>query len=102
MVETIIDLVMNGLIYISLGAMLSWFFYSFRKKDLLGGFTGGLIVAFLGTTLGGFILRDIVIVVLNFLQNGLGKVNVVAALIGGYLALHIYNKINHDKKRKDY
>ena len=86
-----------------MGAGLSWFFYYVRKKDLLGGFIGGLIVGIMGAilgSLGGKVLKWAI----DFLQNGMlfSHVNVISGLLGGYIALYIFNRINHDKNRRDF
>jgi uncharacterized membrane protein YeaQ/YmgE (transglycosylase-associated protein family) len=96
--------IIDILAYIVLGGALSWFFYHFRKKDLLGGFTGGMVVGILGSVLGVLFVSQPVKWSINFLQNGLKitNVDILAGIIGGYGALYVYNKINHDRTRKEY
>src|SRR5688572_3805988 len=100
MFKVLLDII----IYILLSALLSWIFYYWKRKDLLGGFVGGVIVGLLGSILGAFLLSWGVQWLLDILQQGfyISNVNVVASLLGGYLALYIFNKINHDKIRKDF
>lgn len=98
--KVIIDIVF----YIVLGAALSWYFFYWRKRDLLGGYVGGLIVGLLGAILGGFVLKQIIDPAIEIMQKGfyITNVNVLDSLLGGFLALYIYNKINHDRSRSDY
>lgn len=92
-------------IYLGLGAALSWFFYYIKNRDLFGGYIGGLVVGVIGALIGGFILDrlllDITIRILRFLVYDMG-VNIIAGLIGGYIAVFIMNRLNHDKARKKY
>lgn len=92
-------------LYIGLGALVSWIYYNLKRKDLLGGYIGGLVVGVIGALIGGFILDrlllDITIRVLRFLVYDTG-VNLIAGFIGGYSALYIMNRLNHDKERRKY
>ncbi len=92
-------------LYIGLGALVSWIYYNLKRKDLLGGYIGGLVVGVIGALIGGFILDrlllDITIRVLRFLVYDTG-VNLIAGFIGGYAALYIMNRLNHDKERRKY
>ena len=96
--------ILDILVYVILGALLSWFFYFFKKKDLLGGFAGGAVVGILGSVLGVLIVSKPLREVIKFLQTGMEitNVDILAGLTGGYLALFVYNKINHDRTRKEY
>ena len=93
------------IIYLGLGAIVSWIFYYFKRRDLFGGFIGGLVVGVIGALIGEFILDrlllDIAIRVLRFLAIDAG-VNIIAGLIGAYAAVYIMNRLNHDKERKKY
>ncbi len=93
----IIDIIM----YMVIGGVLSAFFYYWRKRDLLGGYIGGIIIASLGAILGSFFLIYIIDPVIRFLQNGayISNVNILSGLIGGYIFLYIFNKINNDRIR---
>lgn len=95
--QVIIDIIM----YLMIGVAISAFFYYWRKKDILGGFIGGIIIASLGAILGSFFLIYIIDPVIRFLQNGafISNVNILSGLIGGYIILYIFNKINHDLSR---
>ena len=93
------------IIYLGLGAIVSWIFYYAKKRDLFGGFIGGLVVGVIGALIGGFILDrlllDIAIRVLRFLAIDAG-VNIITGLIGAYVAVYIMNRLNHDRERKKY
>jgi uncharacterized membrane protein YeaQ/YmgE (transglycosylase-associated protein family) len=92
-------------IYLALGAMVAWIFYYIKKRDLFGGYIGGLVVGVIGALIGGFVLDklflDICIKILNFLVYETG-VNIIAGLIGGYVAVYIMNRLGHNKERKKY
>lgn len=95
------SLVIDLSVYLLVGAVMAWLFYYSLRKALLGGFTGGLVVGVIGAILGAFLLSGIVSAVIKFLQDGLSfsTVNVIAALLGAYLSIYIFNKINHDRQR---
>jgi len=92
-------------IFLALGALVSFIFYSLRRRDLFGGYIGGLVVGFIGAIIGGYLLDylfyNISVILLEFLSRGIG-VNVIAGFIGAYVALYIMNKLNHNKERKKY
>lgn len=92
-------------IYIGLGAFVSWIYYFIKKRDLFGGYIGGLAIGVIGALIGGFILDriflDIAIKFLEFLVYETG-VNIIAGFIGGYIAVYIMNRLGHDKERKIY
>src|SRR3990172_1801455 len=91
------------LIFLALGALVSFIFYNLKRRDLFGGYIGGLVVGFIGAIIGGYLLDylfyNISVVILELLSRGIG-VNVIAGLIGAYVALHIMNRLNHDRERK--
>jgi uncharacterized membrane protein YeaQ/YmgE (transglycosylase-associated protein family) len=93
------------IIYLGLGAIVSWIYYYVKRRDLFGGFIGGLVVGVIGALIGGFILDrlllDIAIRVLRFLAIDAG-VNIITGLIGAYAAVYIMNRLNHDRERKKY
>lgn len=100
----VLKFIVATLVYILIAAFLSWVFYSWKRRDLLGGFLGGMVVSFFGAILGGFVVSDTVNFIIDFLQRGfyVANVNVIAGLLGGYAAIYIFNKINHDRPRRDY
>ena len=108
MSDELINILMKILaiaIYIGLGAIVSWIFFSLKKRDLFGGFIGGMVVGVIGALIGGFILDrillDITIKILEFLVYETG-VNIIAGFIGAFIALYIMNRLGHDKERKRY
>ncbi len=40
-------------LYVALGALVSWLFYYLKRRDLLGGYIGGLVVGVIGALIGG-------------------------------------------------
>lgn len=92
------------LIYIALGAIISWYFFYFRRLDLFGGFIGAAVVALIGAILGAFLLQGLLKTIIEWLQNGLhiSNVNIIAALLGGVVSVMLLSKINNGRQRKDY
>jgi uncharacterized membrane protein YeaQ/YmgE (transglycosylase-associated protein family) len=92
-------------IYLGLGAFVSWVYYKIKRRDLFGGYIGGWVVGVIGALIGGFILDklflDISIKILKFLVYDT-RVNIIAGLIGGFIAVYIMNRLNHNKERKKY
>ena len=92
-------------IYLGIGASVAFIFYNLKKKDLFGGYIGGLVVGVIGALIGGLILDsifyDIVVIILDFLSRGSG-VNIIAGFIGAYAALYVMNRLNHNRSRKKY
>lgn len=92
-------------IYLAIGAIVSWVFYFMKRRDLFGGYIGGFAVGIVGALIGGFILDklflDIAIKILSFLVYDTG-VNIIAGLIGAYIAVYIMNRLGHNKERKKY
>ncbi len=92
-------------IFLGLGAIVSFIFYTLKRRDLFGGYIGGLVVGFIGAIIGGYVLDymfyNITALILEFLSRGIG-VNVIAGFIGAYTALFIMDKLNHDRQRKKF
>lgn len=92
-------------IFLGLGAIVSFIYYNLRKRDLFGGYIGGLVVGFIGAIIGGYLLDylfyNISVTVLEFLSRGIG-VDVIAGFIGAYAAVYIMNRLNHNRERKKY
>ena len=93
------------IIYLGIGACVAFIFYNLKKRDLFGGYIGGLVVGVIGALIGGLILDaifyDIIVIILDFLSRGSG-VNIIAEFIGAYTALYVMNRLNHDRSRKKY
>ncbi len=92
-------------LYIGLGAMVAFIFYNFKKRDLFGGYIGGLAVGVIGAVIGGYVLDrifyDKTVAVLLYLSEGIG-VNLITGFIGAYAALYVMNRLNHNRERKKY
>jgi uncharacterized membrane protein YeaQ/YmgE (transglycosylase-associated protein family) len=92
-------------LYVGLGALVAFIFYSLKKRDLFGGYIGGLVVGVIGALIGGLVLDslfyDKIVTILDFLTRGAG-VNLIAGFLGAYVALYIMNKLNHNRERKKY
>lgn len=92
-------------IFLGLGAIVSLIFYTLKRRDLFGGYIGGLVVGFIGAIIGGLgldrLFYEITVTILEFLTRGIG-VNVIAGFIGAYAALFIMDKLNHDRQRKKF
>lgn len=93
------------LIFLAIGAIISFIFYFIRRRDLFGGYIGGLVIGFIGAIIGGYLLDylfyNITVAIMEFLSRGIG-VNVIAGFIGAYIAVAVMNRLNHDKERKKY
>ena len=94
-------------IYLGIGALISMVFYNIKKKELFGGYIGGWIVGVIGALIGGFIIDKLIlnrensVKIIIFLTEDTG-VNIITALLGGYLAVYILNRLGHNKERKKY
>jgi len=97
-------MIIDFLIYLAIGAAVSWFFFYFRRYDLFGGFWGAGVVGVIGAILAAFLLQKPLKYALDALQSGLyvSNVNIVAAVIGGVISIMLLSKINGGKKRKEY
>ncbi|EPG73956.1 hypothetical protein LEP1GSC050_2667 [Leptospira broomii serovar Hurstbridge str. 5399] len=97
----------NALFVVGISGGLAWYFYFYKRKDLLGGFWVAFLVALLGSLIILSIFQDIIRDIVFWLISPkvgiyqLSNVNLIAVLIGGYLALYIMNRINHNKERRD-
>jgi len=88
-----------------IGGIISWVFYYLKKRDIFGGYIGGVVIAFLGALLGGFgldFLVEPIRIVLEVLVYNQMKVNFIGGFLGAFLALYIMCKLNHDKVRKKF
>jgi len=96
--------IIDFLVYVALGTLISWFFYHLRRLDLFGGFLGAAVVALIGAILGAFLLQKPLNFIIDALQDGLhiSNVNIIAALIGGAVSVILLSKINGGRKRKEY
>ena len=65
------------LIVIALGAFVSFIFYSLKRRDLFGGYIGGAVIGIIGALVGGYVLNDITLFVLDVLAKN-QYVNVIS------------------------
>ena len=82
-----------GLIYLIVGFAVALVSYFIFKKMVLGKFLGALVVALIGSYLGGvleFVLKDII----YFLSNLNDSVNVFPPLITSIILMWIYTKVS--------
>lgn len=99
--------ILTYLSYIAVSAAVSWYFYFFRRYELIGGYIGGVIIAFLGSVIFSRLLDNVFQMVIGWLMNpSYGslkiKVNLIATATGAILMIYILIKINHDRIRRDY
>ena len=89
--------------HILVAGAVAWYFWSYRKRELVGGFPGGVIAGFIGAILVDFLLSDIISAVLHWLlQPKFVDLNLIASVLGAFLFLYVINRINNDRIRKDY
>ena len=104
----ILELILDFIVYVMVGAAASYYYYGIRKKEILGGFWVGVAIGTAGAVIIG-VLTGIdawFIRLINWLmQPKFGdqfffRVNLIAALIGSLFFVYILNRINHDRDRR--
>jgi len=94
------------IIILGIGAIMSWVYYSFMRRDLFGGFVGGMVVAVVGALIGVYLLDPLLQVyiekLLKFLVYNRSNIDIIAGFLGAWIALYVMNRLNHDKTRKKY
>ena len=86
-----------GLIYLIVGFAVALVSYFLFKKMVLGKFLGALVVALIGSYLGGvleFVLKDII----YFLSNLNDSVNVFPPLITSIILMWVFTKVSDKYK----
>ena len=86
-----------GLIYLIVGFSVALVSYFIFKKKVPGKFIGALVVALIGSYLGGvleFVLKDII----SFLTNLNDSVNIFPPLITSIILMWIYTKVSDKYK----
>lgn len=86
-----------GLIYLIVGFAVALVSYFLFKRMVLGKFLGALIVALIGSYLGGvleFVLKDII----YFLSNLNDSVNIFPPLITSIILMWIFTKVSDKYK----
>ncbi len=95
------------LFVLSISGGLAWYFYYYKRKDLLGGYWVAFLVALLGSLIILSLFQDPIREIVYWLISPkigiwqVANVNLIAVLIGGYSVLYIMNRINHNKERRD-
>ncbi|MBN1647544.1 MAG: hypothetical protein JW874_05885 [Spirochaetales bacterium] len=88
-----------GMIYIFIGILVAFVAVFLFRKKIIGNFWGALIVAIMGSFLGGLLeifLKDVI----AFLTNLNGAVNVFPPLITATVLIMILSRVS-DKRDKD-
>jgi uncharacterized membrane protein YeaQ/YmgE (transglycosylase-associated protein family) len=86
-----------GLIYLLVGFAVALISYFAFKKMVLGNFLGALIIALIGSYLGGvleFVLKDVI----EFLSNLNNSVNIFPPLITSIILMWIFTKVSEKYK----
>lgn len=86
-----------GLIYLIVGFAVALVSYFVFKKKVLGKFLGALVVALIGSYLGGvleFVFKDII----DFLTNLNDSVNIFPPLITSVILMWLYTKVSEKYK----
>jgi uncharacterized membrane protein YeaQ/YmgE (transglycosylase-associated protein family) len=86
-----------GLIYLLVGFAVALISYFVFKKMVLGNFLGALVIALIGSYLGGvleFVFKDVI----NFLTNLNNSVNVFPPFITSIILMWIYTKVSEKYK----
>lgn len=101
MERDILNIAKAIVIFLFVGAVVSFIYYTIRRRDLFGGYIGGLAIGFIGALIGGLVLDQALLIAIDFLARDVG-VNVIAGFIGAYGAVYIMNRLGHDKVRRKY
>ena len=89
-------------------SLVSWYFYFYLKRDILGKYIGATIIATLGGLLFFTTLQEPIRYLVMWLLSPkigetkqLSNVNLIAIFLGAYLAMYTVSMINRNRKRKD-
>ncbi len=86
-----------GLIYLLVGFAVALISYFAFKKMVLGNFLGALVIALIGSYLGGvleFVFKDLII----FLSNLNNSVNIFPPLFTSIILMWIFTKVSEKYK----
>ena len=106
--EKFFSLFLDMIVYVLAGAFASWFYFVRRRRDLLGGFWGGLVIGTVGSVIIAYFAGTWFIEIvtglmspkqLPFFEGVSVRVNLITALFGSFLFVYILNRINHDRGR---
>jgi len=96
-----LEWILTSIAYVAVACLISWYFWSYKRRDLFGGYLFGVIVAFIGALICQSLLGEVFeIVIKKLMIPGFVKFNFIAALTGAFVMVYILNKINNDKIRK--
>lgn len=102
------EILLDLIIYILAGMVASWYYFSRKRRELLGGFWGGTVIGTFGavmismiTGIDGWFIELVTWLMKPKLGNDLiFRVNLIAAVIGSFVFVYILNRINHDRERR--
>lgn len=86
-----------GLVYLIIGFSVALFAYYILKKDVPGKFIGALIVALIGSYLGG-ILQYALKGIIDYLSHINNSINIFPPLITSIVLLWIFAGLGNRKK----
>lgn len=92
---------------VGISTLVSWYFYFYKKKDILGGFIGAIVIAGLGSLLILATLQTLVREIIMWLMSPklgtiqLSNVNLIVVFAGAFLSLYILTRLNFNKQRQD-
>ena len=103
-----LDLILQLVVYTASGIAASYYFYNWKRKDLLGGFWGGTVIGLVGAVLISWVtsrdawfMRLVSWLMIPKFGDGFQiPVNLIASVLGGLLFVAILNRINHNKDRR--
>jgi uncharacterized membrane protein YeaQ/YmgE (transglycosylase-associated protein family) len=98
----------DSLVYVLIGACAAWFYYHYRRRDLLGGFWGAVVIGVVGAIMIHWLSSLFNVWFIRLVDWLMGpeignfrvRVNILAALGGAFLFVSILNRINHDRERR--
>ena len=85
-----------GLIYAVIGFGVALIYYFIFKKPMLGNFWGALVVALVGSFLGG-VVGTVFAGIIAALAN-LNSVNIFPPIITAFLVIWIFSKVSERKE----
>lgn len=106
--EKYFSLFLDMIVYVLAGAFASWYYFHRQRRDLLGGFWGGLVIGTVGSVIiawfAGTWFIELVTGLMSpkavpFFDGVLVRVNLITALVGSFFFVYILNRINHDRGR---
>jgi len=99
--------IVDIIFFLGAKALVAWYYYYYLKKDLLGKFWGTMLVSSIGALIVFALLQNLIREVIMWLMSPkigsaqLSNVNLIAIFLGGFIALYLMNRINHNKERRD-